>query len=181
MIVWVNGAFGSGKSTLVEELQPRWPEALVFDPEMVGYVLREIVEVPTGDFQDLRQWRRQVASMAAGLAEEYQRPVLVPMTLVNPAYLAEIFGEVKAAGIDVHHFFLKVPEEVLVQRIEGRSFTPNDPAKDEQVRAWCKSKIASCLAAVDALPQDTVFLDGELTPHELAEAVLGRVGAGSFR
>ncbi|MDQ0779704.1 hypothetical protein QF026_008170 [Streptomyces aurantiacus] len=49
MIVWVNGAFGSGKSTLVDELRPRWPEALVFDPEMVGYVLREIVEVPTGD------------------------------------------------------------------------------------------------------------------------------------
>lgn len=53
VIVWVNGPFGGGKSTLVEELRPRWPEALVFDPEMVGYVLREIVDVPTGDFQDL--------------------------------------------------------------------------------------------------------------------------------
>ncbi len=76
MIVWLNGAFGSGKSTLVEELRPRWPEALVFDPEMIGFVLREVVEVPTGD-SDLRQWRRQVASMATGLVEEYQRPVLV--------------------------------------------------------------------------------------------------------
>lgn len=84
----------------------------------------------------------------------------------------------KAAGIDVHHYFLKVPEEVLVQRIEGRSVTPNDPAKDERVRAWCKSKIASCLAAVDALPQDTVLLEGELTPHELAEAVLGPSALG---
>ena len=54
LIVWVNGAFGSGKSTLVDELRPQGPEALVHDPEMVGYVLREIVEVPTGDFQDLR-------------------------------------------------------------------------------------------------------------------------------
>lgn len=31
VIVWVNGAFGSGKSTLVDELRPRWPEALVYD------------------------------------------------------------------------------------------------------------------------------------------------------
>ncbi|MFK0257897.1 AAA family ATPase [Streptomyces sp. NPDC090445] len=177
MIVWVNGAFGSGKSTLVEELRARWSEALVFDPEMIGFVLREIVEVPTGDFQDLRQWRRQVANMAAGLAEEYQRPLLVPMTLVNPAYLGEIFDALNKAGANVHHFFLNVPEEVLLKRIDSRSFTPDDPDRDEQVRAWCKSRIPSCVAAVDALPQDTVLLDGELTPQELAQAVLDHVGA----
>lgn len=38
MIVWVNGAFGSGKTTLVDELRERRPEALVYDPVMVGYV-----------------------------------------------------------------------------------------------------------------------------------------------
>lgn len=177
VLVWVNGAFGSGKSTLVDELRLRWPEALVYDPEMVGYVLREIVEVPTGDFQDLRLWRRQVADLAMGLVEEHQRPVLVPMTLVNPGYVEEIFGALKDAGIAVHHFFLKVSEEVLVKRIDGRSFTPDDPAQDERVRKWCKSKIESCMAAVDTLPGDTVFLDGELSPRELADDVLARVGA----
>ncbi|MFF7892420.1 AAA family ATPase [Streptomyces sp. NPDC007907] len=177
MIVWVNGAIGSGKSTLVDELRPRWPRALVYDPETVGYVLREIVKVPTGDFQDLRLWRRQVAALAVGLVQEYQRPVLVPMTLVNPGYVAEIFGALKDAGIVVHHFFLKVSEEVLVKRIEGRSFTPDDPAQDERVRTWCKSKIESCMAAVNTLPHDTVFLDGELSPRELAADVLARVGA----
>jgi AAA domain-containing protein len=178
VIVWVNGAFGSGKSTLVDELRPRWPEALVYDPEMVGYVLREIVEVPTGDFQDLRLWRRQVADLAVGLVQEYQRPVLVPMTLVNPGYVGEIFGALKDAGIVAHHFFLKVSPEVLVKRIDERSFTPDDPAKDEQVRRWCKDRIEPCTAAADTLPGDTVFLDGELTPQELADSVLTRVGVG---
>ncbi|WP_399936627.1 AAA family ATPase [Streptomyces sp. BBFR25] len=181
MIVWVNGAFGSGKSTLVDELRPRWPEALIYDPEMVGYVLREIVEVPTGDFQDLRLWRRQVADLAVGLVEEYRRPVLVPMTLVNPGYVGEIFGVLTDAGIDVHHFFLKVSREVLEQRIEGRSFTPDNPEQDEKVRGWCKDKIAPCMAAADTLPSDTVFLDGELTPQELADVVLARVGAAASR
>ncbi|MBQ0887827.1 AAA family ATPase [Streptomyces sp. RM72] len=181
MIVWVNGAFGSGKSTLVDELRPRWPEALIYDPEMVGYVLREIVEVPTGDFQDLRLWRRQVADLAVGLVEEYRRPVLVPMTLVNPGYVGEIFGVLTDAGIDVHHFFLKVSREVLEQRIEGRSFTPDNPEQDEKVRDWCKDKIAPCMAAADTLPSDTVFLDGELTPQELADVVLARVGAAASR
>ncbi|MDC0772492.1 AAA family ATPase [Streptomyces sp. HD] len=177
MIVWVNGAFGSGKSTLVEELRPRWPEVLVYDPEMVGYVLREMVEVPTGDFQDLRLWRRQVADLAVGLVEEYRRPVLVPMTLVNPGYVGEIFGVLKDAGIDVHHFFLKVSREVLEQRIDSRSFTPDNPEQDEKVRRWCKDRIESCTAAADTLPSDTVFLDGELTSKELADQVLARVRA----
>ncbi|KOG54401.1 TmrB-like protein [Streptomyces griseoflavus] len=177
MIVWVNGAFGSGKSTLVDELRPRWPQVLVYDPEMAGYVLREIVEVPTGDFQDLRLWRRQVADLAVGLVEEYRRPVLVPMTLVNPGYVGEIFGGLKDAGIDVHHFFLKVSREVLEQRIDGRSFTPDNPEQEEKVRRWCKDRIEPCMAAADTLPSDTVFLDGELTPQELADQVLARVRA----
>ncbi|MGW0601727.1 AAA family ATPase [Streptomyces sp. NPDC002776] len=181
MIVWVNGAFGSGKSTLVEGLRPRWPEALVYDPEMVGYVLRGIVQVPTGDFQDLRLWRRQVADLAVGLVEEYGRPVLVPMTLINPGYVGEIFGKLQDAGIEVHHFFLKVSREVLEKRIDGRSFTPDDPEQDERVRRWCKGRVEACMAATDTLPRDTVFLDGELTPPELTDTVLSRLGVAVGR
>ncbi|MFF7889161.1 AAA family ATPase [Streptomyces sp. NPDC020794] len=181
MIIWVNGAFGSGKTTLVDELRPRWPEVLVYDPEMVGFVLREIVEVPTGDFQDLRLWRRQVADLAVGLIEEYRRPVLVPMTVVNSVYIDEIFGVLKNAGIDLHHFFLKVSREVLEKRIDGRIFFPDDPEREERVRRWAKDRIEPCMAAVGTLPGDTVFLDGELTPPELADQVLARIGAGSNR
>ncbi|GGM20635.1 hypothetical protein GCM10010129_76210 [Streptomyces fumigatiscleroticus] len=181
LIVWVNGAFGSGKSTLVDALRARWPEALLFDPEMVGYVLREIVEVPTGDFQDLRLWRRQVADLAVGLVEEYGRPVLTPMTVINPHYAGEVFGTLRDAGIEVHHYFLRVSREVLEKRIDGRSFTPDDPGLDERVRRWCKDRIEPCLTAVDTLPSDTVILDGELTPQALADAVLTRVGAAAGR
>ncbi|WPO70399.1 MULTISPECIES: AAA family ATPase [unclassified Streptomyces] len=181
MIVWVNGAFGGGKSTLVEELRPRWPQALVYDPEMTGFVLREIVEVPTGDFQDLRLWRRQVAELAVGLVEEYRRPVLVPMTLVDPGYVGEIFGVLEDAGIDVHHFFLQVPREVLEKRIGGRVFFPDDPEREAAVRRWAKGRIEACLAGAATLPGGTVFLDGELTPRELADRVLARVGVGEGR
>ncbi|GAA2787551.1 hypothetical protein GCM10010505_14530 [Kitasatospora aburaviensis] len=36
VIVWVNGAFGSGKRTLVEELRSRWPQ------ELAGEVLSRV-------------------------------------------------------------------------------------------------------------------------------------------
>lgn len=162
-------------STLVDELRSRWPEAVVFDPENIGDVLAEIVDVPSGDFQDLRLWRRQVASFAVGLVEEYERPLLVPMTLVNSHYLSEIFGALTEADIAVHHFFLNPSRELLEKRIDGRSFTPDDPERDAQVRRWSKSKIETSLAAIDTLPSDTVFLDPERTPGELAETVLARM------
>ncbi|WP_340383663.1 AAA family ATPase [Streptomyces sp. SS7] len=175
MIVWVNGAFGSGKTTLVGELRPRWPEALVYDPEMVGFVLRRIVDVPTGDFQDLPLWRRQVADLAVGLVEEYGRPVLVPMTLVDPGYVSEIFGALRNAGIELHHFFLDVPRPELEKRIDGRSLVPDDPERDERIRSWAKDRITACRAAADTLPADTVFLNGTLPPRALADQVLARV------
>ncbi|MFJ1751823.1 AAA family ATPase [Kitasatospora sp. NPDC088134] len=177
MIVWVNGAFGSGKSTLVEELRGRLPEALVFDPETVGYLLREVVPVPTGDFQDLPLWRSQVVSLATGLLTEYRRPLLVPMTLVHPGYRAEVFGGLAAAGADLRHFFLDLPEPVLRARIDGRSFFPDDPARDEKVRSWCRDRIAASAAAAESLPAGTVRLDAELTVDELADRVVAALAA----
>ncbi|WP_268270981.1 hypothetical protein [Streptomyces sp. MNU89] len=38
--------------------------------------------------------------------------------------------------------------------------------------------IEACMAAAGTLPGNTVFLDGELTPRELADAALTRIGPG---
>ena len=93
MLIWINGAFGAGKTTLAGELKTRLPDALDYDPEYVGYLLTKWVPAPESrDFQDLPLWRRMVAEFAIGLWEEYRRPLIVPMTLVNPAYRDEIFA-----------------------------------------------------------------------------------------
>jgi deoxyadenosine/deoxycytidine kinase len=39
VIIWLNGGFGAGKTTLAEELHRRLPEAVVYDPEDVGLML----------------------------------------------------------------------------------------------------------------------------------------------
>lgn len=54
MILWINGAFGAGKTTLSEALQSMEPDILVVDPEEVGFAVRQIFPpAPSGDFQDL--------------------------------------------------------------------------------------------------------------------------------
>ncbi|QNE73828.1 AAA family ATPase [Streptomyces finlayi] len=174
MIIWVNGAFGSGKTTLVAELHRRLPDALVYDPELTGFLLRSIPGVPAGDFQDLALWRRQVADLALGLAGEYGKPVLVPMTLVEPRYADEIFGAFDAAGAAVRHFFLDVPAAELERRLRVRVVNPDDPERDEAVRKWCEAQIPRCAAAVITLRAGTVLLDGCRPTYELADEVLAR-------
>jgi hypothetical protein len=178
VIIWIDGAFGSGKTTLVDELQGRRPEALVFDPEQIGYVLREIVEVPSDNFQDLPLWHRQVAAMAIGLVEEYSAALLVPMTLVDAAYADEIFTAVRRHGITVRHFYLDVPRDVLARRIDGRLHAPADPEREARIRAWCTAQIDRCAAARARLPRDTVALDDQRPVDELATAVLARAAPG---
>jgi hypothetical protein len=172
MIVWIDGAFGSGKTTLVGELHRQWPEALVFDPEQVGLVLREIVEVPTDNFQDLPLWRKQVAAMAIALVEEYARPLLVPMTLVDAGYLEEIFTALRRRGISVQHVYLDVPRDELARRLTARVHAPGDPEREASTTNWGIAQIERCAAARALLPPDTLVLDGRRPTAELATDVL---------
>jgi hypothetical protein len=71
-MIWINGAFGAGKTTLAKELHERLPEALAFDPEDVGHILAQWVpSPPSGDFQDIPLWRKLVAEFAIGMSAEY--------------------------------------------------------------------------------------------------------------
>lgn len=87
MLVWIDGAFGVGKTTVAKALARRWPAALTFDPEQLGFMLRRIVppDLRTRDFQDMQLWRQLVRQTAAGLIEHYERPLIVPMALPAPA------------------------------------------------------------------------------------------------
>ncbi|MFC8845774.1 MULTISPECIES: hypothetical protein [unclassified Micromonospora] len=108
--IWVNGAFGAGKTTLAQQLIADDPQLLLFDAELPGFMLREVAPLPpSGDFQDLRVWRRSVVDTAVALAQEYQRTLVVPMTVVVWFYLDGILIGLRACGMDVAHYFITVP------------------------------------------------------------------------
>lgn len=138
MIVMINGTFGVGKSAVATALHQRLPHALVFDPEAVGHLVRYITEPVrfasenTGDFQDIGIWRTLTVATAAELYRQYQRPLIVPMTIVQPDYLDTI--RTGFAGIaPVYHFCLVAPFAVIEQRLQERGDAPNS-------WAWHKSR-----------------------------------------
>ena len=59
MIIWLNGAFGAGKTQTAWELRRRMADAYVYDPENAGFFIRKNLppSLLTGDFQDYPMWR----------------------------------------------------------------------------------------------------------------------------
>lgn len=43
MIIWINGAFGSGKTQTAYELNRRITDSFIYDPEEAGFLIRKNV------------------------------------------------------------------------------------------------------------------------------------------
>ena len=43
MIIMINGAFGSGKTSAADALQPRIENSMIYDPEEIGYMVRKLL------------------------------------------------------------------------------------------------------------------------------------------
>lgn len=123
MIVWLNGAFGAGKTTAAFELHRRLPGSFVYDPEEVGFFLRKNLPEAchTADFQDMPLWRRFNYQLLKELHARYDGPVIVPMTLVDPAYFEDIVGRLKDEGVPVVHIILYASRETILKRLRKRS------------------------------------------------------------
>ncbi|MFF0393621.1 NUDIX domain-containing protein [Kitasatospora sp. NPDC004615] len=177
MIVWVNGAFGAGKTTACRELTGLLPGSVLFEPDTVGTLLR--ATLPPGrlaevtDPQELPAWRRLVAETAAALAEEATGPVLVPMTLLRQEHRDEIFGSLAGRGLPVHHVVLDPVETILRARIG---------TGDAALRVRSREALPAYLIARGWLAGDARMIDNSLlTPQQTAERIAEVVRSGAAR
>ncbi|GAB7189949.1 AAA family ATPase [Kineococcus sp. NUM-3379] len=166
MIIWINGAFGVGKSTTAREVASRLPGAGVFNPERWGWVLKRTVGlVHPGDFQDLTLWR---AVTIAGIDRRgrHGRHVVVPMSVLNAGHLAGIVHGLRQRGREVLHVTLHASTAALEERIAA-------DAGDVDARVWRTQQLARYEAAAAALAHlgPVVHTDG-LGPQEVADAVV---------
>ncbi|MER6680267.1 NUDIX hydrolase [Streptomyces olivaceoviridis] len=184
-VVWINGAFGAGKTTTARELIELIPNSALFDPEVLGGALTHLLPpkhlAEAGDFQDLPIWRRLVVDTAAAMLAELGGTLVVPMTLLRQEYRDEIFGGLAARRITVHHLLLAPAETILRERIAEREIPPGLPDGEIRVRQWSydhiepyRAALASWLTA-DAHPVDT----SDLTPYETAVRIADAVGSGA--
>ncbi|WP_409056134.1 NUDIX domain-containing protein [Streptomyces sp. SYP-A7185] len=184
MIVWINGAFGAGKTSAARELIELIPNSTLFDPEVIGGGLRDLLPpkrlAEVSDFQDLPLWRRLVVDTAAALLAEVGGVLVVPMTLLRQDYRDEIFGGLASRRIAVRHVVLTPDETILRERISQRP-VPDIPAGEVRVRQWSFDHIEPYRVALAGwLGADAHRIDtGGLTPWETAERVADAVRTGA--
>ena len=172
MVIWLNGAFRAGKTTLAEELHRRLPDAVVYDPEDVGLMLWKRLE-PNEDFQDLPSWRELVVATAVSLRRHHADTLVVPMSLICEAYRTEILGGLVDAGEEVLHVFLEADADVLRDRLAARDDIPHDPEANQLAREWALNRIDAAVVAAGRQPGGRLMLRSDrLTPAELADEVL---------
>ncbi len=168
MIVMLNGSFGVGKTSTARALVERLPGAIVFDPELVGSMVRAITEgirsgpEDTDDYQDIALWRSLTVETARQLYRRYARPLIVPMTLANPAYLDEIRGGFARITPRLRHFCLVAPLETVHARLRERG---------EAEGSWAFGKAAQYVSVLGAPPfREHVDTVGR-SPAEIAEHI----------
>lgn len=184
-VVWINGAFGAGKTTTARELIDLIPNSTLFDPEVIGAGLTHLLPpkhlAEAGDYQDLPIWRRLVVDTAAALLAELGGVLVIPMTLLRQEYRDEIFGGLASRRIPVRHVLLAPAETILRERIAGREVPLDLPDGEIRVRQWSYDHIEpyrtalACWLTADAHLVDT----STLTPYESAERIADAVRTGA--
>ena len=168
MIIWLNGAFGAGKTQTAYELHRRLPGSYVYDPENAGFFIRKNLPpaLLTSDFQDCPLWRRFNLEMLRYMAERYKGDVIVPMTVTNRAYYEELIGAL-AQDFEVRHIILCASREVLLKRLASRL---------EGSRSWGAQQISRCLQAFASDIPGLKLQTGALNLYQVTEAAAALAG-----
>lgn len=167
MIVWINGSFGSGKTSVAIKLNEMIENSHLYDPEEAGFYLRSNLpkKVVTSDFQDMPLWRQVNYQVLLETAKDYDGILIVPMTLVNLQYFDEIVGKLKSSRVDIRHYFLKASPETLVKRLFGRG---------EQEGDWVFDQIERC-TTVEEDHFKTIIETDELTVDDVASIIFNEI------
>lgn len=172
MILWLNGSFGAGKTTVAHELQKRLERAYVYDPENIGYFLRKNApeECRTPDFQDVPLWRDFNYETLKWIAGTYPGVIIAPMTLNRGQYFDEIIGRLQKDGVPVCHVILWASREALLRRLKKRSL--GRLSREE----FAVQAIEKSLDFFASRPEEEKIVTDDLTVDQVVEAVAKRCG-----
>lgn len=159
MIIWINGAFGVGKTHTSYELCRRLDNTFLFDPEEVGFFLRKHLPntAQYDDFQQIPLWRKQVLENLL-YCDKQGIVTIVPMTIVDDEIFDYIIGGLRENGVDVRHFALMASKATVENRLIRRG----------DKKAWNFKQVDRCLASLSK-PEYGVHVD--TNTHKLDEVV----------
>lgn len=170
MIIFLNGPFGVGKTTIAEMLVKFIPNSMLFDAEEVGYFLCRILKnvEQTNDFQDLAMWRPLVVTTTRLLLETYNRTLIMPMTIWYRPYFDQVIGGIHQFEPNLYHFCLTARKKTLTARLLERSMSPDS-------FAWCMERNEQAVKAFQSPVFAQKIETDEMTQQEVMDKILSNV------
>jgi broad-specificity NMP kinase len=165
MIIWVNGAFGSGKTQTAFELNRQIKYSYVYNPENIGYFLRKNIpkEIIQGNFQHQPLWRIINYEIIKNICLKYNGILIIPMTIYNKNYFDEIIGKLLNDNIKIDHYILGASKETILKRLSKRL---------EKKDSWAAKHIDKCINGFIDIIDKSIYIDtNELSLHEVVEII----------
>lgn len=167
----MNGTFGVGKTTTgraICERSTRWRH---FDPEFVGYMIRDnLPDYAVADFQDLPPWRVLVPMVMREVQRFTRSDLVAVQTVLVEEYWNELHAALIADGSSVFHVVLDCEDQVLRQRIAADEDLPDGID-------WRMGRLDDYLRAKDWMfaSADLVVDTTRLTAADVATTILAAV------
>ena len=124
MILFLNGSFGVGKTTVGRILRRHIAGSVLYNSEWTGSVLMHLPikfrGSGTDDFQDIHLWRRSVVKGVKFFRFFARETVIVPMAFCRKDYFDEVVGEILQFDNQIRIFCLQASFETIVKRLEKR-------------------------------------------------------------
>jgi hypothetical protein len=142
MILFINGPFGVGKTSVAKVLVQKLPHSMLYDPEVVGAVLH-----------------------ARLLRKVSARTLLIPMTVWRRDLFDPIIAGLRRDDEDLSYFRLTASRDVLMDRIASDT-------EDREAYAWRTAHVEVCLKSSRYPAFGTEICTDMRTPVEIADQIL---------
>jgi hypothetical protein len=167
MILFINGPFGVGKTSVARVLVQKLPRSMLYDPEVVGAVLKRVLGPfrKAEDYQDYTLWRPLLVGGARLLKTRSTRTLVIPMTVWRRDLFDPIIAGLRKVDPDLSCFRLAASRDVLVDRIASDT-------EDREAYGWRMAHVEACLeSSRDPAFGTEIRTDGR-TPEEVADQIL---------
>lgn len=165
MILWIDGPYGVGKSTLADELAKLNKNSFIFDAEEVGNAVRDNMPKALFNgyiFENYGLWFTTVTELLKEIAGKYDGDIYVPMTLTKKDSFDKIAIPLKNSGTKIMHLLLEADYENVKNRILARG---------EEENCWCMQNINLCLENQKSFSDVIRFNTINELPQSLAKKV----------
>lgn len=165
MIIWINGAFGSGKTTVSNMLSKKIENSKIYDPELIGEVISKLHpdKLQLSDYQDYSEWREWNRNLLSKLSSSFEGTIIVPMTVYKKDYYDEITLSLIKKGISVKHFLLEVSKEEILNRLRNR---------DDGTFEWGKSNVDEILESYNKFDFTAIIPNTQGNPKKTIDDIL---------